>query len=95
MRRERPSHDDDPEPALVALVVVFCPLALLVRARTRQAILLHVAAGAAVLAVTFALFAFGWIGGGDAKLAAATALWLGFDTLPDYLMLAADRGRRR
>ena len=42
-------------------------------------ILLHLAAGAAVLAVAFALFAFGWIGGGDAKLAAATALWLGFD----------------
>lgn len=28
-----------------------------------------------VFVVSFALFAFGWIGGGDAKLAAATALW--------------------
>ena len=26
----------------------------------------------------FVFFAFGWIGGGDAKLAAATVLWLGF-----------------
>jgi prepilin peptidase CpaA len=29
----------------------------------------------AVLAITFTFFALGWIGGGDAKLAAATALW--------------------
>ncbi len=38
----------------------------------------HVAAGAVVLAVGFTFFAFGWIGGGDAKLAATTALcgWL-------------------
>jgi prepilin peptidase CpaA len=28
-----------------------------------------------VLAVTFTFFALGWIGGGDAKLAAVTALW--------------------
>jgi prepilin peptidase CpaA len=28
-----------------------------------------------VFAITFAFFAFGWIGGGDAKLAAVTALW--------------------
>lgn len=51
---------------------------------------LHVAAGAAVLAVGFACFAFGWIGGGDAKLAAATALWFGFDMhLLEYLVVGA------
>src|SRR3954471_12119338 len=38
----------------------------------------HLGAAAATLVVTFTLFAFGLIGGGDAKLAAATALWLGF-----------------
>lgn len=38
----------------------------------------HLAAGLLALTIGFALFAFGWIGGGDAKLAAATALWLGF-----------------
>src|SRR3954468_840475 len=53
---------------------------------------LHVAAGALVLAVCFAMFAFGWIGGGDAKLAAATALWLGFAALTDYLLIAAIGG---
>ena len=75
----------------VALCAVFGLLALWI-GMDGTAILLHVAAGAAVLAVTFGLFAAGWIGGGDAKLAAATALWLGFDTLPDYLMLAAIAG---
>ena len=51
--------------------------------------LMHVGAAAAVLAVTFVFFARGWIGGGDAKLAAATALWLGFDHLLDYLLYAS------
>jgi prepilin peptidase CpaA len=45
-----------------------------------------------VLTVGFACFAFGWIGGGDAKLAAATALWLGFDHLLVYLVYAAVAG---
>jgi len=50
---------------------------------------MHAAAGAATLAVTFCLFACGWIGGGDAKLAAAAALWLGFDQLLPYLFAAS------
>lgn len=50
---------------------------------------LHLGAAALVLTVTFGLFAFGVIGGGDAKLAAATALWLGFDGLVDYLLVAS------
>src|SRR5262249_5205219 len=41
----------------------------------------HIGAGCMVLAVAFGCFAMGWIGGGDAKLAAATALWFGFDHL--------------
>jgi prepilin peptidase CpaA len=55
-------------------------------------ILLHVGAGSAVLIVAFALFSFGWIGGGDAKLAAATALWLGFNHLFDYLIYSSILG---
>jgi prepilin peptidase CpaA len=50
---------------------------------------MHAAAGFAALAVAFCLFACGWIGGGDAKLAAATALWLGFDQLLPYLFVAS------
>jgi prepilin peptidase CpaA len=53
------------------------------------AIGMHLAAGALVLAVCFGFFAMGWIGGGDAKLAAATALWFGFDYLLDYLVYAS------
>lgn len=49
----------------------------------------HLACGAAVLALTFTLFAFGWIGGGDAKLAAATAVWLGWDNLYAYGLSAS------
>ena len=48
----------------------------------------HLAAGAIVLMVSFGLFAAGWIGGGDAKLASATALWFGFDQLMPYLSIA-------
>ena len=36
-------------------------------------VLFNVSCGIAVLLVMFGLFAMGWIGGGDAKLAAATA----------------------
>lgn len=49
----------------------------------------HIGCSLAVLAATFALFAMGWVGGGDAKLAAATALWLGFEHLADYGLIAA------
>ncbi|GJE60173.1 A24 family peptidase [Methylobacterium trifolii] len=75
----------------LALGLGFCVLAatgLLSWAELGQ----HVGAGALVLAVTFTLFAFGVIGGGDAKLASVTALWLGFDGLLDYLLIASILG---
>jgi prepilin peptidase CpaA len=56
---------------------------------TLPAIGLHLAAGALVLVISFVLFTQGWIGGGDAKLAAATALWFGFDYLFDYVIYAS------
>jgi len=52
-------------------------------------VLAHAGAAATVLAVTFLFFTRGWIGGGDAKLAAATALWFGFDHLLVYLLYAS------
>ena len=52
-------------------------------------ILAHVGAGATVLVVAFACFAMGWIGGGDAKVAAAAALWFGFSELMNYLLWAS------
>jgi prepilin peptidase CpaA len=55
-------------------------------------LLSHVGAAAAILAAAFVCFAFGWIGGGDAKLAATSALWLGFGHLFDYLILVSILG---
>lgn len=49
----------------------------------------HVGAGALMLVVGFACFAFGWIGGGDAKIVASAALWFGFPHLMDYLVYAS------
>jgi prepilin peptidase CpaA len=50
---------------------------------------LHLACAALVLVIAFTLFSFGWIGGGDAKLAAATTLWLGFGVTLPYLLYAS------
>lgn len=55
-------------------------------------ILMHVGAGALVLVAGIALFAFGGFGGGDAKLLAVGALWIGFDQLPLFLALTAALG---
>src|SRR5215204_3921826 len=72
----------------LALICAFPPLAFAV-GLPWPAMLLHLLAGAAVLVVTFGMFALGWIGGGDAKFAAAAALWLGFDGVMEYLVLAS------
>ncbi len=50
---------------------------------------MHLAAAALVLVIAFGLFTRGWIGGGDAKLAAATTLWFGFGHLLDFLVYAS------
>lgn len=49
----------------------------------------HLGAGLLVLGVTFCLFAYGAIGGGDAKLAAATSIWMGLGHTLDYLLVAS------
>src|SRR6476646_5869715 len=51
--------------------------------------LAHAGAGATVLAIGFTCFAMGWVGGGDAKVAAGAALWFGFDHLLNYLVYAS------
>jgi prepilin peptidase CpaA len=54
--------------------------------------LLNISCGLAILAIAFVMFARGWVGGGDAKLAAATALWLGWSSVLDYSVAAAIYG---
>jgi prepilin peptidase CpaA len=54
-----------------------------------EQVMWHVGAGVAVLALGFSLFAMGYFGGGDAKLIAASALWIGFGPLFAYFLLIA------
>jgi prepilin peptidase CpaA len=72
----------------IVLIGGFFALALM-SGMAMTEVLSHAGAAAAVLVVSFGFFARGWIGGGDAKLAAATALWLGFDHLLSYLVYAS------
>lgn len=70
---------------VLMLVVGFFIVALIVQMPV-EIILSNLGCAAVVLLVTFAFFAFGWIGGGDAKLAAATVLWLGLSLLLPYIV---------
>jgi prepilin peptidase CpaA len=72
----------------LALAAGFLILALLSGMELHD-LLSHVGAGAAVLAAAFVCFAMGWVGGGDAKVAAGAALWFGFGHLLDYLVCAS------
>src|SRR3954466_668693 len=80
-----------PNKLSLALMIGFAALAL-GGGLSAEAIAAHVGAGALVLAIGCALFACGWIGGGDAKLAAVTSLWLGFGSLLDYFFIASVGG---
>lgn len=51
-----------------------------------QAFFLHFLCAACVLTGGFFLFNAGWIGGGDAKLFSAAALWLGWDWLAVFAL---------
>lgn len=52
-------------------------------------IVLHIGASAIVLTLAFGFFAMGWLGGGDAKIAAGSALWFGFSDLMNFLLYAS------
>jgi prepilin peptidase CpaA len=52
-------------------------------------ILLNISCALAILIIAFVMFNLGWIGGGDAKLAAATAAWLGWTAILNYGLAAA------
>ncbi|MBR1147612.1 prepilin peptidase [Bradyrhizobium sp. AUGA SZCCT0431] len=71
--------------ALVAGFLVLAPLG----GMGLHDFLMHLGAGATVLVVAFGCFAMGWVGGGDAKVAAGVALWFGFDHLLNYLLYAS------
>jgi prepilin peptidase CpaA len=77
-----------PNRVSLALILGFLALAI-ASGMPAHDILTHVGAGAVVLDVAFICFAMGWVGGGDAKVAAAASLWFGFAHLINYLVYAS------
>ncbi|WP_297106808.1 prepilin peptidase [uncultured Devosia sp.] len=73
---------------VLLLAAGFVVMALIVELPLQQ-FAMHVLCAFIVLVVAFAMFAMRWIGGGDAKLAAATTLWLGFGLTLPYLAYTA------
>ncbi|PVE25719.1 peptidase [Microvirga sp. KLBC 81] len=74
------------------LVLAF-PLVALLTGLDLSTLLYHVLAGVILLAAGMAMFAPGWMGGGDAKLLAGVALWFGLSSaLVNFLLIAAIAG---
>jgi prepilin peptidase CpaA len=73
-------------------VLALFPVAALTAGMAPTVVGMHLLAGLAVLAVSFTLFAFGWVGGGDAKLVAASAVWFGFDQVLDFVAVSCVLG---
>ena len=67
-----------------ALVAGF-PIAALAQGLSLQTMGMNLGVGVAALILGMVMFAMRWIGGGDAKLFAAAALWLGWPAVPMYL----------
>ena len=72
----------------LALTAAYFALAIMLGIPA-SSILSNMSCGFAVLALAFALFSMGWVGGGDAKLAAASALWLGWSLLLQYGLMVS------
>lgn len=54
---------------------------------TLQQVGMHLACGGVILAIGVAMFAARLLGGGDAKLMAASAIWVGADNLTMYFLM--------
>lgn len=72
----------------LVLVVAFFAAAVMSSMPLRD-IAQHTAVGLLCLLVGMAFFAKGWIGGGDAKLMAAVALWVGWAQALPYFVVAS------
>lgn len=65
-----------PNLAVALFAALYFFVAVLARG-SQGGLVAHVLTGAVALAAAAAMFRFGWLGGGDAKLAAAIFLWSG------------------
>jgi prepilin peptidase CpaA len=75
----------------LALLALF-PVAALAAGLPLTVIGLHFGIGLVALVAGMAMFALRWLGGGDAKLFAAVALWMGWPAVGTFLALAAVAG---
>ncbi len=80
-----------PNKVSVALIAAFA-VAAAMTGMPWQLLASHVLAGLLFLALGILMFSRGWLGGGDAKLLAAAALWFGFELLLPYLVLVTLMG---
>ncbi len=71
------------------LLIAGFPILAIIAGMPLETVGWHLLAGVATLAIGFALFCTGWIGGGDAKLMAATAIWLGWSHIGEYALVSA------
>lgn len=70
----------------LALIGIFA-VAAAVGGLSLELVAAHLGAGALMLILGVGMFAMGWVGGGDAKLLASAALWLGPLQLLPFLLL--------
>ena len=78
----------------IGVAVAFLPVLLAFKLLAADTVMLqtvfsHLMAGAIVFFITFALFHFKMIGGGDAKMLSAFALWAGLSGLIGFLFYTA------
>ncbi len=74
-----------------AIALSFIPVALFA-GLAPLAILIHLGVGFVALGIAMMLYAMRWLGGGDAKLIAAAALWAGPTAFWVFLLAAALAG---
>ena len=72
-------------------LVMFFPLAI-IAGMSLDTILIHLLVGSGVLVISFGAFAAGFFAGGDSKFIAVISLWIGYDTLLDFLYLTGILG---
>ena len=73
---------------VIVLGLAYLPLAW-IAGHSAPDIAINIGVGAVVFAVGVFLFARGWIGGGDVKLAAVSVMWLGAGLALPYVLLTS------